>query len=237
MHVCLTIKTQILLFCSANVLLCNLCTWLQNARLNNWSELRLRSSDTVPQKHLQRMGDTSVPSASSQLHWHEPAGVALQLTKIPAHLHPAGVRFFITDLGSLLTWECRILRAISIPLLQFTSAAFKQDICSSKLLSPDWKSRKVLLTWEVAGEGIWRREMNFHMGKFCMTSRQKTAREIHGWKRDTINQQSWKKSRNGGKSLARVGKVVSLGISDCDWISTLINAFAGETETETSTVT
>lgn len=183
------------------------------------------------------MRHTSLHSASSHLRWHKHKGITLKLTKIPAHLPPAGMCLCIAELRSFLTWQCHALRSISINP-PFTSAAFRQDMYSSSFLSPDWKSLKALLTWEAADEGIWRREMNFSTEKFCMTSRQKMTREIYKTEKETqLMQQSWNKNRITGKNLAWVGEVVSLGINNCGWISTLRNVFAGETETELSTVT
>lgn len=95
---------------------CRIPGWTTEVR-SDWGAL-----ETVPQKHLHQMWDTSLPSASSQLRWHEHTGIALQLTKTPAHLHPAGTCFFIADLGSILSWECHILRSISItPPIHFSS--------------------------------------------------------------------------------------------------------------------
>lgn len=87
---------------------CRIPGWTTEAS-SDWGAL-----ETVPQKHLHQMWDTSLPSASSQLRWHEHTGIALQLTKTPAHLCSAGTCFFIADLGSILSWECHILRSISI---------------------------------------------------------------------------------------------------------------------------
>lgn len=116
------------------------------------------------------------------------------------------------ELRSPLTWECH---ALSFSVNPFISAAFRQDMYSSSFLSPDWKLWKALLTWEAAGEGIWRREKNFSTEKFCMTSRQKIAREIRKTENETQPiWRSWKKSRNWGKNVAWVGEVVSLGISN-----------------------
>lgn len=155
-----------------------------------------------------------------------PLLVPLQLIKIPTHLPPAGVCLCIAEpkITVNLRTPCPPFLLYPIP---FTSAAVRQDMYSSSFLSPNWKSLKPLLTWETAGKGIWRREMSSSTEKFCVTSK---TREIHKTGKETQPmQQSWRKSRNGDKNLAWVGEVVSLGISNCGWISALRDT--GETET------